>query len=159
MKTSKLFVVLLMGILLIASFACKNKPAEIEKADQSEGEEAGVRLAINDTYDTVRKGVRLILTYDSTSSSFIGTVENVTNETIKFVRVEVHLSNGIELGPTDPIDLAAGSKENVKLAAEGQSFEWWKAHPEAGEGEHKHEHDHDEHKHEHGEEHEHGEHG
>ena len=76
------------------------------------------------------------------------------------MRVEVHLSNGIELGRTEPIDLAPGSKENVKLSVEGQSFDWWKAHPETGEGEHKHEHGEGEHKHEHDEgehQHEHGE--
>jgi hypothetical protein len=152
MKTSKLFMVTLMAMLLITSFACKNKPAENEHEVQSEGEEAGPRLAINETYDTVRNDMRLILAYDNTSSSFIGTVENVTSEMIKSVRIEVHLSNGIELGPTKPIDLGPGSKENVKLSAEGHSFNWWKAHPEAGEGEHESGHE-GEHNHEHGDEH------
>ena len=160
MKTSKFFMVMLMGMLLITSFACKNKPDKSELEGKTEGEESGQRLAIDESYDSVRNGVRLILAYDSASSAFIGTVENVTNETIKSVRVEVHLSNGIELGPTEPIDLAPGSKEDVNLSADGQSFNWWKAHPEAGEGEHKHEHGEGEHKHEHGEgehQHEHGE--
>jgi hypothetical protein len=152
MQISRLFMAMLMSILLITSFACKSKPADREHEVISEGEEVGPRLAINDTYDTVRKGVRLILAYDSTSSSFIGTVENVTSKTIKSVRVEVHLSNGIELGPTKQIDLASGNKENVKLSAKGQSFNWWKAHPEAGEGE-----DDGENKREHEEEHENGE--
>ena len=109
---------------------------EGEHGGGGEGEESGTRLSTNATYDTERKGVRLILKYDNTSSSFIGTVENVTSETIQSVRVEVHLSNGVELGPTKPINLVSGKKENVKLSAKGQSFEWWKAHPEAGEGEH-----------------------
>ncbi len=30
----------------------------------------------------------------------------------------------------------AGKKASVKLAAAGQSFSWWKAHPEASSGEH-----------------------
>ena len=153
MKKSKLFMAMLMSILLMTSFACKNKPADSEQEGQSEGEEAGPRLANNETYDTVRNGVRLILAYDSPSSCFIGTVENVTSETIKSVRVEVHLSNGIELGPTKRIDLESGNHDHVKLSAEGQSFDWWKAHPEAGEGEHD-----GENKREHEEEHEHGEH-
>jgi len=101
-----------------------------------EGEEAGPRISIDGTHDEVRKGVRLILSYDNESSSFIGTVENVTEKTISRVRVEVHLSNGKELGPTKPIDLAPGKKVDVKLSAEGQSFEWWKAHAEAGASEH-----------------------
>ena len=69
-------------------------------------------------------------------TSLIGTVENVTEKTISRVRVEVHLSNGNELGPTEPIDLAPGKKVDVKLSAEGQSFNWWKAHAEAGASEH-----------------------
>ena len=51
-------------------------------------------LTFNETYNKVHRGMQLILTYDKASSSFIGTVENVTNKTIKSVRVEVHLSNG-----------------------------------------------------------------
>lgn len=101
-----------------------------------EGEEAGPRISIDGIHDEVRKGVRLILSFDNDSSSFIGTLENVTEKTISKVRVEVHLSNGTELGPTEPIDLAPGEKVDIKLSAEGQSFEWWKAHAEAGASEH-----------------------
>jgi len=101
-----------------------------------EGEESGQAFTLNETYNKARRGVRLILAYDKASSSFIGTVENVTNRTIRSVRVEVHLSNGTELGPTRPIDLSPGKKASVKLSAPGQSFSWWKAHPEAGSGEH-----------------------
>jgi len=39
------------------------------------GEESGAELAIHETYDAVRNGVRLILAYDAESNSFIGTVE------------------------------------------------------------------------------------
>lgn len=136
MNKSKLFIALLIGILVAVSTACQEKPKESKPESISEGEESGTRLAVSDTYDSVRNGVRLILNYDNPASSFIGTVENVTEKTIKSVRVEVHLSNGIELGPTKPIDLTSGQKEEVKLSAEEQTFNWWKAHPEAGEGEH-----------------------
>ena len=108
-----------------------------EQGEQAEeGEEAGPRISKDGTHDEIRKGVRLILSFDNESSSFVGTVENVTEKTISRVRVEVHLSNGNELGPTEPIDLAPGKKEDVKLSAEGQSFNWWKAHAEAGASEH-----------------------
>ena len=107
-----------------------------EGGESGEGEEAGLRLAIDGTHDEVRKGVRLILSFDNESSSFIGTLENVTEKTISRVRIEVHLSNGTELGPTIPIDLAPGKKVDVGLSAEGQSFEWWKAHAEVGASEH-----------------------
>ncbi len=116
-------------------------PAEASSGEHSgEGEESGQTFTLNETYDKVRRGVRLILAYDTASSSFIGTVENVTNKTIRSVRVEVHLSNGTELGPTRRINLAPGKKASVKLSAAGQSFSWWKAHPEAGSGEHSGEH-------------------
>jgi hypothetical protein len=46
----------------------------------------------------------------------------------------------MELGPTPRNDLKPGTKLAVKLLAESQTFEWWKAHAEAGAGEHGHEH-------------------
>jgi len=133
MKKSRFLTVILVSILLIVPLACRNTTGDGESG--SEGEEPGVRIAIDETYDAVRRGVRLILTYDSTSSAFVGTVENVIDETVSAVRVEVHLSNGTELGPTERNDLAPGEKIAVKLSTEGQDFEWWKAHAEAGEGE------------------------
>ena len=129
MKKLKLFLTMILSVLLISSLACQDNNVE------SEGEEEGVQLKINETFDSVRKGVRLILSYDSPSSSFVGVMENITDETIKSVRVEVHLSNGVELGPTESIDLATGQKEDVKLEAKGQAFEWWSTHAESGEGE------------------------
>lgn len=107
-----------------------------EHAEGGEGEETGPRISIDGTHDEVRKGSRLILSYDKESSSFIGTVENVSEKTIARVRIEVHLSNGIELGPTEPISLEPGKKVDVTLSAEGQTFEWWKAHAEVGVSEH-----------------------
>lgn len=105
---------------------------EHAEGGEGEGEEAGPRISMDGTHDEVRKGSRLILSFDKESSSFIGTVENLTEETLTRVRIEVHLSNGTELGPTEPIDLAPGKKVEVKLSAEGQTFEWWKAHAEVG---------------------------
>ena len=129
--------------VLLSHKEATKAPAEASSREHSgegrgehsgEGEESGQTFTLNETYNKVRRGVRLILAYDKASSSFIGTVENVTNRTIRSVRVEVHLSNGTELGPTRPIDLSPGKKASVKLSAAGQSFSWWKAHPEAGSG-------------------------
>ena len=142
MQTSKLITVMLLSTLLISLFACKNKPADNEHDIKSE-EETGPRLTINEKYDTTRNGVRLILSYDRKSFSFNGTVENVTNKILKSVRVEVHLSDGTELGPTSPIDLPPGKKDNINLSAKDLTFSWWKAHPEVGEGEHGHKHGHE----------------
>ena len=105
-------------------------------------EESGTELTLNETYDKVRNGARLILAYDAQTNAFKGTVENTTDETLKQVRVEVHLSNGKELGPTPAADLAPGEKREVQLIATSTDFDGWTAHPEVGEGEHGHgEHD------------------
>ena len=63
-------------------------------------------LAPDETFDEVRSGARLILSYDAASNSFKGTVENTTEGVLDRVRIEVHLSNGVELGPTTPTDMA-----------------------------------------------------
>ena len=72
------------------------------------------------------------MSYDQGASAFIGTVENTTNATLQQVRVEVHLSNGTELGPTTPQDLAAGKSMAVRLDAAGESFTGWTPHAEVG---------------------------
>ncbi len=115
----------------------EREQGEHAEGREGEGEETGPRISIDETHDEVRKGSRLILSYDKESSSFVGTVENVSEKTLSRVRIEVHLSNGSELGPTEPIDLEPGKKVDVKLSAEGHSFEWWKAHAEVGESEHR----------------------
>ena len=109
-----------------------------EEGGSDEGEESGVQFTRTEVYDRVRAGARLIISYDAPSNTFIGTVENVTSETLERVRVEVHLSNGVELGPTTPTDLAPGGVIEVTLEATTQPFDTWSAHPEVGseEGEH-----------------------
>jgi hypothetical protein len=96
-------------------------------------EESGAELALDERYDAVRNGARLILTYDVQSNSFNGSVENTTDYTLKQVRVEVHLSNGEELGPTTPTDLDPGERIDVSLTATNKGFDGWTAHPEVGE--------------------------
>ena len=106
-----------------------------EGAESGEGgEESGTQFRLEDTFDEVRAGARLILSYDSDANAFTGTVENTTDGKLTRVRVEVHLSNGIELGPTTPVDLAAGETTEVMLRGSSQSFETWSAHPEVGGG-------------------------
>ena len=91
-------------------------------------------LAPDQTFDQVRGGARLILNYDAASNAFTGTVENTTNSVLTRVRIEVHLSNGAELGPTTPIDLAPGQVATVNLASTPGSFAGWVAHAEVGGG-------------------------
>ena len=99
-----------------------------------DGEEPGTYLTPDQTYDGVRNGARLILRYAADADAFVGTVENTTGATLPKVRVEVHLSNGTELGPTTPMDLAPGATIDVKLPAAGGSFTGWTAHAEVGTG-------------------------
>ena len=94
------------------------------------GEESGAQFALSETFDSIRAGARLVLSYDSTANAFTGTVENTTEDTLRRVRVEVHLSNGIELGPTTPVDLAPGQIVHITLRASSQPFTSWSAHPE-----------------------------
>ena len=105
-----------------------------EGVSESDGEESGKTLTLTERYDTVRKGARLILVYDADSNAFSGTVENTTDSTLEQVRVEVHLSNGVELGPTTPVDLAPGQIVDVTLPATAQSFDGWTPHAEVGPG-------------------------
>lgn len=100
---------------------------------EESGEESGTQYAKTDTYDETRNGARLVLNFDAETQAFTGTVENTTDETLTRVRVEVHLSNGTELGPTEPNDLDAGASMEVTLAAIDEEFDTWGAHPEVGE--------------------------
>ncbi len=92
-------------------------------------------LAPDETFDEVRGGARLVLSYDAVSNSFKGTVENTTNGVLDKVRIEVHLSNGTELGPTTPTDMAPGEAAPINLPATPAAFTGWIAHAEVGGGE------------------------
>ena len=110
---------------------------EGSESGSSGGEEgSGNMLALDETFDTVRAGARLILNYDAASNAFQGSVENTTNSVLTRVRVEVHLSNGVELGPTTPVDLSPGQRTPVTLAATAEPFTGWVPHAEVGGGEH-----------------------
>ncbi|MYF91344.1 MAG: hypothetical protein F4184_04195 [Gemmatimonadetes bacterium] len=100
------------------------------------GEESGTALSLNETYDTTRNGVRLVMAYNAEDNSFNGTVENITDETLREVRVEVHLSNGVELGPTTPVDLGPAVKREVRLETTSENFDAWIPHAEVGASEH-----------------------
>ena len=129
-----LILALVSSMLIVSMISGCSQTNKLSISD--DGEESNVELALDEPYDNVRNGARLILAYDAQTNSFKGTVENTTNETLKQVRVEVHLSNGKELGPTTPGDLAPGEKREILLTATSTDFDRWTAHPEVGEGEH-----------------------
>ena len=101
-----------------------------ERGESRKDEEGGRRLGRHETWNETRNGARLILAYNPTTQSFQGTVQNITSKRLSQVRVEVHLSNGVELGPTMRTDLGPGEKISVELSAANQKFIWWTTHPE-----------------------------
>jgi hypothetical protein len=95
-----------------------------------EGEESGEMIGREDTWDATRNGARLVLSFDPAAGAFVGTVENTTRRTLCAVRVEVHLSTGTELGPTERTDVPSAETINVELPTAGEAFDTWTAHPE-----------------------------
>ena len=105
-----------------------------EGTEESNGEESGEQLALTDTYDQIRNGARLVLAYDPAANAFIGTVSNATNKVLNQVRVEIHLSNGTELGPTTPTNMNPGQSANIHLPATDTPFDTWNPHAEVNTG-------------------------
>ena len=106
-----------------------------ESGGESGSEEgSGATLAPDATFDATRGGAQLVLNYDAAGNAFTGTVENTTNSALSNVRIEVHLSNGTELGPTTPVDMAPGEVLAVNLPSTQASFTGWIAHAEVGSG-------------------------
>ena len=121
-----------------------DEPGTVDIKDADEGEDGigdeterfgKYALALDEVYDVTHNGARLVMRYDETSNRFVGTVENTTNAMLTRVRVEIHLSNGVELGPTTPTDLAAGAVMNIAMDATDQPFDSWPPHAEVGRGE------------------------
>lgn len=108
-RNSSLLKTIILTLFIATFIGCSN----------STDSEGGKKLGLTDTYDKVRNGERLIMTYNVSSFNFSGTVENVTSQTIPNVRIEVHLSNGTKLGPTPWVNLAPGQVEDVALSATG----------------------------------------
>ncbi|RNC82807.1 MAG: hypothetical protein ED559_13875 [Phycisphaera sp.] len=77
-------------------------------------------------------GARLSLQYNPNTEAFVGTVTNTTGRAMEDMRVEIHLSNGVELGPTRRERLAPGAAIPVELGAFGEHFSSWTTHPETG---------------------------
>ena len=123
-----------LGAVLIAFMAAAAIGACAGMGESGAGEESGAMLALDQTYDAVRAGTRLIMRYDAAENAFTGTVRNITERVLRQVRVEVHLSNGVELGPTERVDLAPGAEVAVRLTAGERTFSGWTPHAEVGAG-------------------------
>ncbi len=112
----------------------RERGAESGDADGGEASSADA-LTRDATFDEVRGGARLVLKFDDESNSFRGVVENTSDRVLTRVRVEVHLDNGAELGPTTPTDLSPGETLDIVLPSTPETFNSWTTHAEVGSGE------------------------
>jgi len=158
--TNKYVIGPVMGILLGAGIliGCTNDSESESSSGESAGEHGGsggesggehgsggesgggeegsaAMLAPDATFDQTRNGARLTMGYDPASNAFTGTVANTTDSTLTRVRIEVHLDNGTELGPTTPVDLAPGEVMAVNMPSTQAPFTGWVPHAEVGSGE------------------------
>ncbi len=86
------------------------------------------KLAIDERYARVENiGIRLVLSYDSVQSAFVGSMENVTDRVLLNVRVEIQLSNGVVF-KNKPYNLAPSAKIGIFIDTTGQDFETWTIH-------------------------------
>ncbi len=137
MRHVTLLLLVVCASLLFTLIGCGETHSEsgehaVETEHDEGDEESNTQFALGDKYDEVRAGARLALAYDTDANAFVGTVENTTSTTLNRVRVEVHLSNGTELGPTTPVDLGPGESAVIDLPATEEPFTTWSAHPEVG---------------------------
>ena len=131
--TLALLVAILMATAIIG---CERTTQQTITTVPVDDEESSVRYGLTDTYDNVRNGARLIISYDAATDAFTGNVTNTTDALLTQVRVEVHLYDGMvtvdELGPTPNVDLQSGESHAITLPVGGLSFTEWVAHPEVG---------------------------
>ncbi|MXY68051.1 MAG: hypothetical protein F4Y47_05765 [Acidobacteriia bacterium] len=127
-----------LGLPLLADAGTPSNEHSGESGEgrRGEREESGTQYGLSDTAKEVRSGVELIVRFDGARRAFSGTVKNGTDATVRRVRVEVHLSNGAELGPTANVDLRPGQSAPVELRAGSQEFNKFSTHVEIGAGEH-----------------------
>lgn len=142
----------ILALLAISLISCKHAGKEhtheesetaehstVHEKDHEEGaDDEEQMLGITETFDAVKNGLRLLLAYNPESEQFEGNLINTTDEIIENARVEVQLSNGMEIGPTESLNLEAGQRVPIHLDAIGQIFEQWNTHTEIGIDEHNH---------------------
>ena len=128
-RSGKLSKILLIMCIIIAA-SCVSACGKDDGSSPPVGEGFGVKIAHGESYDRDQDGIRLILTHEPKRNIFNGFVENLTNGTLKGVRVEVHLSNGVVLGPTPAVDLVPGDRKDINISAKNFIFENWTAHLE-----------------------------
>jgi len=108
--------------------------ALLAACSSTEPGEGGRRWDKDEEATVTRSGVKLVIRYHSSDEEFRGTMTNTTDSPVSDARVEIHLSNGKELGPTPGTGVAGGENTDVTLDAAGQDFSWFSVHIELGGG-------------------------
>lgn len=94
--------------------------------------ESGTRWNPGETATDSRSGVDLTISYNASNQRFDGSVTNTSASAVADVRVEIHLSNGTELGPTPRVGLGPNETKPMTLDASGENFNWYSVHVELG---------------------------
>lgn len=112
----------------------EGRGGESGEGQGGESGESGTQYGRADTARESRAGVDLVMRYEAARERFEGTVTNTTGAAVDDVRVEIHLSTQVELGPTPRATLVAGEIRPVELDARGRQFQTWSVHVEIGPG-------------------------
>lgn len=131
----------LLFVLFVSLTSCdKDNENTNEKGENGNGVElgeSGKKWNRADQANEVVNGINLILSYDSATESFKGTLHNLNTKIAPQVRVEVHVydsnGNSKEYGPTTPADMQPNEKRSVVLKTTGAgNFVTFAMHPEVG---------------------------
>ncbi len=114
-----IFLALILGACSSGAFL--DSTADVDKDSQ---------LALHESYEQTLDGVRITLTYTGDDNTFNGLIENTTHDTPKEVRLEIYLSNDVQLGPTASVLLPPGESKGVRISAKNFSFSGWSLYPE-----------------------------
>jgi hypothetical protein len=128
-NVTQLLSIITFTATVIFLVACTGNGSSTPSLD----EESGTDLNLDQVYDQIHDGARLFLSYQPDDNSFIGFIENTTDGALERVQVIVLLSNGVQLGPTEPADLAPNERRDVKLSAKNIVFSGWIAESKVGE--------------------------
>ncbi|MEX2610927.1 MAG: hypothetical protein WEA24_13340 [Gemmatimonadota bacterium] len=96
-------------------------------ATAAEGNAPGTFIPVTDTWDSVRDGLHVVLSYDEGLDAFKGMITNNTSGTLCRAQVSVQLENGPDLGPSAPVDLNAGAARPVEIRVDGEPVEFFAA--------------------------------
>lgn len=143
-RTCRLFTLLLL-VCVLGFTACNNNAGskeDVESQAISENEESAwdlvdleAQLLKTDVYDDTISGVHVMVKYMLDDKYFYGSLENVGDEHVVGLKLGMHLSNGMDLGPSHGADLEPGKAGSVVIDADIKEWEKWAVYVEIGDAE------------------------